>query len=433
MNNDFAVSGKNISKRYVIYPKPTDRLLEFISRGKIRRRMEIWALHNVSFKISKGQTYAIIGKNGSGKSTLLQVICGILRPTQGELIVNGRITAILELGAGFNPEFTGTENVMIYGALMGIDQKEMQERFKEIKDFAGIGEFIKLPVKTYSTGMYVRLAFATAINLDPDILVVDEVLAVGDAQFQHRCMFKVRELQKQGKTIVFVSHDVGAIRALCQEAMLLEQGETIAVGPAKEMIELYFSRLSKETSGKIGPIDDNIGIGSNDFDICEEITELPPENNIPNIDNRYGNGHAKIRGLAIYDCANNKINAIEHGNPIKIRVTVEYLKKLKSPIIGFLMRDRLGQDVIGTNSAIEGINFKPAESGQIQTVEFLVRLPILFPGNYSISVAVANGDLTSYEMCDWIDNADNIQLMPKHTTVSLVRCPISIKQSIKIK
>lgn len=238
-----AVSANNISKKFRLFNSPRDRILEALHPFNKKYHKEFWALRDINFEIEKGQTVGIIGRNGSGKSTLLQVICSILKPSSGDVVANGRISALLELGAGFNPEFTGRQNVLMKGMLMGFSAQEMQTRLPEIESFADIGEFIDQPVKIYSSGMYVRLAFAVAINVDPEILIVDEALAVGDAKFQHKCYGKFLEFQAAGKTILFVTHDTGAIVKHCDSAILLERGEIIEIGEPKVITNYYTDLL----------------------------------------------------------------------------------------------------------------------------------------------------------------------------------------------
>ena len=256
MKNSIAVSVQNVSKKFRLFGSPKDRFWEALHPFNKKYHREFWALKDISFEVTKGMTLGIIGRNGSGKSTLLQVICSVLRPTLGTVTVNGRISALLELGAGFNPEFTGRDNVLLNGALMGFTRAEMEERFPMIEDFADIGEFINQPVKTYSSGMFVRLAFAAAINVDPDILVIDEALAVGDAKFQHKCYQKFIEFQQAGKTIIFVSHSTDAIVSHCNRAILLEKGEVVEIGEPKHIINYYIDLLftGKISTYQLSPI-----------------------------------------------------------------------------------------------------------------------------------------------------------------------------------
>ncbi|MBD0301634.1 MAG: ATP-binding cassette domain-containing protein, partial [Tolypothrix sp. T3-bin4] len=240
MGEEVAISLKNVSKCFKRYARPVDRLKEILLPGKTYAQ-EFWALQDVSFQVMKGETMGIIGRNGAGKSTLLQMICGTLTATSGEVQVNGRVAALLELGAGFNPEFTGRENVYMNGAIMGLSKQDVDERFDRVATFADIGDFLDQPVKTYSSGMYVRLAFASAIHVDPDILIVDEALSVGDMFFQAKCMARMKQMMDTGVTVLFVSHDSGSVKSLCRQAILLNHGQLVSWGPSDQVVEKYFS------------------------------------------------------------------------------------------------------------------------------------------------------------------------------------------------
>ena len=265
MSHDFAIRANNLGKCYQIYEQPLDRLKQSLWRARRRFYREFWALRECSFEIKKGETVGIIGSNGSGKSTLLQIICGTLNPTEGELGVNGQIAALLELGAGFNPEFTGRENVYMSAAIMGISRSEIESRYDEIAAFADIGGFIEQPVKTYSSGMYVRLAFAVAVNVSPDILVVDEALAVGDARFQQKCMAKIRSFCQTG-TVIFVSHDTAAVTELCSRAIWIESGRIRMDGPPKYVVEKYLQFMYEGDGGFEAPVVKSDGHSPCDFD-----------------------------------------------------------------------------------------------------------------------------------------------------------------------
>ena len=245
MADDIAISVKNLTKKYRIFGHPGDRIKQALTFGRVRFHREFTALKDVSFEIKKGETVGIIGRNGSGKSTLLQLICGILKPTSGTVQVNGRISALLELGAGFNPEFTGRENVYFQGAVMGLSRKQMNERLADIMDFAGIAEFIDQPVRTYSSGMFVRLAFSVAVHIEPDILIVDEALGVGDAEFQEQSISRMKAMQRDGATIIFVSHSIPSIRNFCRRAVWLEQGEMLQSGDAGDVCLAYQEAIDK--------------------------------------------------------------------------------------------------------------------------------------------------------------------------------------------
>ncbi len=241
MSSEYAIRARHLGKSYQVYQRPGDRLKQFAWRGRRRFYREFWALRDVSFDVAPGATVGIIGRNGSGKSTLLQLICGTLTPTTGSVELHGRVAALLELGAGFNPEFTGRENVFMYGAVLGLNEQEIKDRYDHILAFADIGTFIDMPVKTYSSGMFVRLAFSVAINVDPDVLIIDEALAVGDARFQQRCMAKLRQLQERGVSVLFVSHDTEAVKRLCKHVVILHDGEVVNQGDPLSMANWYLA------------------------------------------------------------------------------------------------------------------------------------------------------------------------------------------------
>ena len=408
-----AISLRNVSKKYPIYEKPLHRLQEAFAKnifGKRKRyHREFWALRDVSFDVEKGSVVGIVGKKGAGKSTLLQIIAGTMTPTTGSVEVNGRISALLELGAGFNPEFTGRENVFMNGSILGFSESEMKNRIGEIERFADIGEFIDQPVKTYSSGMYVRLAFAVAINVDPEILIVDEALSVGDVFFQHRCMHKIDQFKKDGKTILFVSHDPNAVKSLCDRAVLIDKGNMLEIGTPDKVVAKYLSLVSMKNSETL-PHEEIQDLKATSE---AEPTDGDKENieyNIPNIDYRYGDKRAEIIGIAVYDKQGNRIESTAHGETILIRISVVIHEDLDKLNVGFMFRNKNGVDIAGTNTLLEDKHLPPAKKGQVYTVDFIANLPLLHAGNYSITPAVANGALDEYAICDWIENAYALQV-----------------------
>ena len=392
-----------VSKSYPIYRSPGDRLRELatFNRGKWHR--DFHALSEVSFEIARGETFCVVGENGSGKSTTLQLMAGILQPTAGEVVVRGRIAALLELGAGFNHEFSGRDNVYLNAAIMGFSQREIDQKFRDIEAFAEIGDFIHQPVKTYSSGMVVRLAFAVAIHLDPDILLVDEALSVGDIYFRQRCMRKVNELRARGVTIVFVSHSTADVKAIGDRCMWLEKGRLREVGDTEMVVSKYLASIVqkdavfvKQTRGtSAAPA---VAAG-------DQVVR-----GIPNIDHRYGDGRAELLGIAVLDPAGVPARMLEPGMAVVVRISVEAHQPLEMPIVGFMMRNHMGVDFAGTNTAREGFDLPAMRAGEVYTVDFHVQLPQLYPSQFSFSPAVANGTLDSYAMCDWIDNAIALQM-----------------------
>jgi len=300
----FAIEFEGVSKSYPIYEKPGHRLTELITFNKVKRHRDFFALRDVSFQVKQGETFCIVGENGSGKSTLLQLVAGIFGPTTGQVRVNGRVSALLELGSGFNPEFSGRDNVYLNGAILGFSTQSMDEKYQAIIDFAEIGDFIDQPVKTYSSGMAVRLAFSVAIHVDPDILLVDEALAVGDIYFRQRCMRKVHELRDRGTTILFVSHATGDVKALGDRALWLNRGIVEAMGATDAVVSRYLAAMSQK---------DRVYAESHHEEPTqlEDIEEVAGDAEvfIPNIDHRYGDGRGEILGIGLFD---------EFGAPIRM-------------------------------------------------------------------------------------------------------------------
>ncbi len=400
-----AVEFQGVSKSYAIYDAPGDRLKELLTLNRLKRHKDFWALHDVSFEVKRGETFCIVGENGSGKSTLLQMVAGILHPTSGTVDITGRVSALLELGAGFNPEFSGRDNVYLNGSILGLTTRQIDQRYQDIAAFAEIGSFIDQPVKTYSSGMVVRLAFAVAINVDPEILLVDEALAVGDIYFRQRCMRKVHELRQRGITILFVSHAVSDVKAIGDRVLWLDHGRMIDIGEPDRVISKYLAAMTEKDSSYLmrksaepqtrtgGPVQ------------APEIVET-----IPNIDHRFGDGRAEIIGIAVLDEQGRQVHILEPASKILVRISVRAKGDLAMPIVGFMLRNQLGMDFSGTNTAREGYELAAMQAGDVTTVDFYLDLPELYPASFSFSPAIADGTLMGYEMCDWIDNAIALQM-----------------------
>lgn len=397
-----SVAFHSVSKSYPIYDSPVDRLKELLTFHRSRRHQVFWALRDVSFEAPKGSTFCVIGENGSGKSTSLQLVAGIFPPTEGQVEVNGRVSALLELGAGFNPEFSGRDNVFLSAAIHGLSTKQIERRFRDIEQFAEIGEFIQQPVKTYSSGMLVRLAFAVAIHVDPDILLVDEALAVGDYYFRQRCMRKVHELRRRQVTILFVSHSMADVKAIGSDALWLENGRVVEMGKPDAVVRKYLARMVEKDAEflKRKGVAETRREEPTQVVVASEIVET-----IPNIDFRHGNQAAEILGIAALDEEGREVHLIEPHRRLTVRISVRARRPLDEPNVGFMLRNHMGMDFAGTNTAREGVALPPMAPGDIFTVDFHLDIPELYPGNFSFSPAIANGSLEAYEMCDWIDNA----------------------------
>jgi lipopolysaccharide transport system ATP-binding protein len=401
-----AIEIQAVSKAYKIYPTPRHQLLEMLTLGRRTYHRAFWALRDITLRIERGTTLGVVGNNGSGKSTLLQVIAGITSATSGHVRVAGRVSSLLELGAGFNPDFTGRENVELYGVVMGMSREEARARVPRIADFAGIGEFIERPVKSYSSGMFVRLAFSAAIHVDPDVLLVDEALAVGDVVFQHQCINRIRELQAAGTTIVFVSHDLAMIRSICTQALLLHAGHMEALDDPATIANLYHAR-SSNAGAPIGSLNEKSGPSSIRSAVRFEAD--------PAFDERirlfrHGTGAAKIRQIELLDEAGRRITDVAFNQDVVLRVHLEYYQDAPFSILGFGIRDKGGTDVVGTNTYEEHVSLPPRRAGETLVVDFRHRLPIAH-GTYSVSSALAY-DRARPEYYDWVDNALILTVLP---------------------
>lgn len=369
---------QNVSKVYRLYRRPADRLLELLPFTNQSAPKDFWALRDVSLNVERGEVLGVIGPNGSGKSTLLQIVSGILEPTRGRVIARGRIAALLELGAGFNPEFTGRENVFLNGEILGIARRDMERVFPEIERFAEIGTFIDRPVKEYSTGMYVRLAFSTAIHVDPEILIVDEALAVGDAIFANRCIKKFVELKERKVTVLFVSHDLGLVKRLSDRAALMIDGRVAAFGNPSEVVNRY------------------VGL------VLERQERDEPRGDLPRAGAsfRHGDGASEIISADLLNSRGETIRSLEPHQTVCIRVRAAARRDLEDPVVGVLIRNRLGIDVFGTNTRIEGIDLGSIPAGELFEVEFTFDC-LLTRQDYTLTVATQHREGYSQ---DWLDD-----------------------------
>jgi lipopolysaccharide transport system ATP-binding protein len=417
-----AIKVHHLSKRYRIYDSRWQKLRDALGWGAKKYHREFWALEDITFDLEPGQTLGIIGQNGSGKSTLLQILAGIMFQTKGECVVNGKISALLELGSGFNPEFTGRENVFMNGAILGLDSRQMEKRFDAVTAFAEIGNFIDQPVRTYSSGMFMRLAFAVAVNVDPDILLVDEALAVGDLIFQHRCMHRMKNLRNSGKTIVLVTHDLDAVTKFCDRALLLDAGHILEDGKAEIVVQKYRA-LIFERERRNGNFE-NGGQTLKSNAIYSPLAEMPIVRTIPNVDHRFGNSDATVLGVELLDSNSNSTREIYGGKKAIIRISVQFNRDIEMPIIGYTLRDRMGIEISASNTSFVERYLPPARQGQIMTSDFQVSFPFLSTGSYSISPAVAKGSILMHDMCDWIDNALVFTIQNRELVYGIVRMEV---------
>ena len=388
-----AVRVDSVSKQYRIYDRPADRLKETLTRGRWKAHREFWALNDVSFEVEAGTTTGIVGPNGSGKSTLLQIITGTLEPTHGSVSIEGRVAALLELGAGFNPQFTGIENIFMNTALMGFSKAETENLLPEIASFAEIGDFIYQPLKTYSSGMYIRLAFAAAIAVAPQILIIDEALAVGDAVFQHRCMRRIKKMQENGTTILFVSHDPSAVRALCNRAVLLNQGQKIAEGTPSDVLNRYQKIIMARQQAYDAA-------SSKAVDQASTGKEFPDRKvTPPAYVYRHGDHSAEVLQVELLDSALRPTELVESGEPIVVRIVYVAHADLDDVVCGFLIRNRHGIHVYGTNTELQEVPFERVKRGELTEVTFEFNC-WLAPEMFSLCVAVHSSAAVSF---DWLD------------------------------
>jgi ABC-type polysaccharide/polyol phosphate transport system ATPase subunit len=425
------IRAEKISKCFRIYRHPSDHLKELLSFGRRQYHEPFWAVKDVDLQAERGCCLGIIGENGSGKSTLLRMIAGVLRPTAGNITVDGRVSALLELGAGFNPLFTGRENIFLNASILGFSDAQTRQRIPSIEKFAEIGEFVDRPVKTYSSGMFVRLAFAVAIHMDPDILIVDEALSVGDLFFRQRCIRRIQQLKHQGVTIVFVSHDVESVRSLADRTIWMDHGKVHLEGKTEEVVTQYLvtmlTRGRKEVMEE-EPVGKSL-LSSEELTMPEDVLAKIPGfvTHLPNVDHRYGNGKAQVRGIGIYGAAGDPVSGVAQGERICIRISVEFHEDFSQPNVGFMLRNRLGEDVTGTNVLHEGMRLPPARAGGRMSVDFIMDLPFLQQGFYYLSPAVADGALDEYEVCDWVDNACAVEVVERAPTYGHLRIPTRVR------
>lgn len=408
-SNDIAIRVSNLSKCYQIYDTPRDRLKQFVM-PRIRRMgglisksyfREFWALQDVSFEIKKGETVGIIGRNGAGKSTLLQILCGTLTPTAGSVAVNGRVAALLELGAGFNAEFTGRENIYMNASVLGLSQAEIDTRFEEIVSFADIGEFIDQPVKTYSSGMYVRLAFAVIIHVDADILIIDEALSVGDAFFTQKCMMQIKKLIDSGVTLLFVSHDSNSVKSLCNKAILLEHGAVTSAGETNHVVEAYYGKFVQNQQSMVVPSDDSatvsqIGVTASLYNNESFLLSAKFQ--------RLQNGKAEFVNVQLLDENLNQVDRVDFGQSVVLRMVVRADSVLPLLGLAYHVRDRNGFDLVYSDTGVEKSHINNAMVGELYLVDWKFTVA-LREGDYTISAMLSiplDLNVGQVEICDFV-------------------------------
>lgn len=419
--SEVAIRVDDVSKLYKLYDKPSDRLKESLGLTRKKLYKEHYALHNVSFDVKRGETVGIIGTNGSGKSTILKIITGVLNPSGGHVEIDGRISALLELGAGFNMEYTGIENIYLNGTMIGFSREEIDAKMQDILDFADIGDFVHQPVKTYSSGMFVRLAFAVAINIDPEILIVDEALSVGDVFFQAKCYKKFEDFKKMGKTILFVSHDLGSISKYCDRVVLLNRGKKLAEGTPKEMVSMYKRiMVNQDKAEEIAA--HQMDMSAFDEEEEKEIKEAVCEglwknhyNLNPNVD-EYGNGAAEIEDFAIIDENGNYTNAIVKGTRFRLKSKVKFKQDVHDPIFTYTFKNIQGVAITGTNTMYEKKDVPLAKEGETYVATFEQDM-FLQGGEYLLSMSCTGYRDGEFQVYHRLYDVCNVTVVSDKNTV----------------
>ncbi|MGN7169706.1 ABC transporter ATP-binding protein [Paenibacillus cellulositrophicus] len=402
MSNEYAIKVDQLSKVYKLYNKPTDRLKESLNPFKKKYHRDFYALDKINFDVKKGETLGIIGKNGSGKSTLLKIITGILSPTQGRVSIKGRVSALLELGAGFNPELTGLENVYLNGSLLGFSRKEMDEKLGSILEFADIGDFINQPIKMYSSGMFVRLAFALAVNVEPEILIVDEALSVGDIRFQQKCFRKIREFKSKG-TVLMVSHDLGAITNFCDRVIWINEGVLFKEGLPDQIMDEYHAFMNYGEVHQLSTFEEN-SVTTSNFEIAPIAAEVKS----------FGQKGAVITGASFYNKNGELSNMVCPGEEVELRIEVESNIDIIMPLVGFILKDRLGNGLVIVNTEFENYKIGNLIKGEKRTFRWKFRFPKIKDGLYSLDLAVAEGTYHNHTQHHWLSDAVIVEVKSKN-------------------
>lgn len=443
MNKDIAIEVKNLTKSYRLYEKPMDRLKDSLGLARKKKFKEHLALNDVSISVKKGETVGIIGTNGSGKSTILKIITGVLSPTSGEVNVDGHISALLELGAGFNMEYNGIDNIYLNGMMIGFSEEEITKRLDAILEFADIGDYVYQPVKTYSSGMFVRLAFAVAINIDPEILIVDEALSVGDVFFQAKCYHKFEEFKKQGKTILFVSHDLSSISKYCDRAILLNQGVLIGEGTPKKMIDIYKQVLvgqyplpSSDVKNLLDDEDIRNAAAKASDEADEKTTAKDKTKDSKKKDTKagmnsadkstqaaqnpdtleYGDGAATIEEFFVTDSKGLRTNSIIKGSDFTVHMKVRFRQDVAAPIFAYTFKNIMGIEITGTNSMVEKAFLEPVKAGDVKEISFTQNMN-LQGGEYLISFGVTGFEQNDFTVYHRLYDALNVTVVSDKNTV----------------
>jgi len=407
--SDIAIKVDHVTKMYKLYDRPRDRVKDALGLSRKKLYREHFALQDVSFDVKRGETVGIIGTNGSGKSTILKIITGVLNPTEGNVEIEGRISALLELGAGFNMEYTGIENVYLNGTMIGFSKAEIDSKLQDILDFADIGDFVNQPVKTYSSGMFVRLAFAVAINIEPEILIVDEALSVGDVFFQAKCYQKFEEFKKAGRTIIFVSHDLSSISKYCDRVILLNRGDKLAEGEPKDMVNLFKKLLvsggtDTETISSFGRV------SASTEDCWKKYFEVNPNLN------EYGSGEAEIIDYCIVDEEDNLTNTIIKGTRFTIKSKVRFNQSVNNPIFTFTFRNIKGTDITGTNTMYENVEIGTVKQGDEYVASFEQEM-FLQGGEYLLSISCTGFEAGEFKAYHRLYDLLNVTVISNKDTV----------------
>lgn len=444
-NNEYAIQVQDVSKIYKLYDKPVDRLKESLSLTHKNYHKDFFALSDISFNVKKGETVGIIGTNGSGKSTILKIITGVLTPTSGQVRVSGVISALLELGAGFNMDYTGIENIYMNGTMMGFSKKQMDEKLPDILEFADIGDFVYQPVKTYSSGMFVRLAFALSINVEPEILIVDEALSVGDVFFQSKCYRRMEEIRKNGTTILMVTHDMGSVIKYCDRVVLLNKGHYVAEGAPGKMVDLYKKILANqmddleeellEMNDFSGGMDEEDGVKNTapaEHAEAKLVHSGLMKDKITINPNRteYGNGKAEIYDLGMFDERGNLTNLLLKGEYFTIKEKIRFHDSIQAPIFTYTIKDKKGADLTGTNTMFEGAEIRPVKNGDEYEVNFRQKMT-LQGGEYLLSMSCTGFEQGEHTVYHRLYDVANITVISNKNTVGVYDMESEVEAVLK--